>query len=496
MSEQEGGNARLVHWGIVSILLVSMGLRVFRLAEQSIWYDEAFDILFAQKPWSVIWAQAVNDTMPSLHYLLLHTWMSLGPDEFFAKLFSVYLGLLAVAVTFVVGRRLFGPKVGLGGALLMAVSPFQIYYAREVRMYSQLLFFGVLSVFFFVRCLGEIGNGHGDAFSTRWRDWLGLVLSTSLLVNSHTLGFIVPLTVGAVALVLRWRQRGFVWRLLLSGVAVCILASPWLLFVLPAQLGRVARTFWVSRPSLMSPLVTLYLFLVGHSVPPTWSAVALFSTLGLSVVAICEVRKRFSQSVALLLVWLFAPIVIVWCVSLISPIYLDRLFITGAPAFYLLLVLGFESMPRVLRWLLGGVLGVMMLLSLCHFYFDPGYQKPPMRDAVLYVADHYEPGDVVLHTGDSSFLTFVVYRSDWQQALVQGDPDHVDGAARSESLKLLGLEAVTPDEIVKGHRRTWLVVAPDHSVEFQEQVADRLLATYSGQEMTNLRGIRIYLLRS
>ena len=36
------------------IVLLGAGLRMFRLLDQSIWYDEAFDVLYAQKPVSGI----------------------------------------------------------------------------------------------------------------------------------------------------------------------------------------------------------------------------------------------------------------------------------------------------------------------------------------------------------------------------------------------------------------------------------------------------------
>ena len=137
---------------VTGIVLLSAGLRMLRLLDQSIWYDEAFDVLYAQKPLSGILNAAKRDTMPPLHYVLLHLWMQVGDQELVARLFPVYMGVLATAAVYPIGSRLLGPEVGLGGALLTAVSPFQVYYAREVRMYSQMLLLALVSVLFLLRC--------------------------------------------------------------------------------------------------------------------------------------------------------------------------------------------------------------------------------------------------------------------------------------------------------------------------------------------------------
>jgi uncharacterized membrane protein len=463
------------------------------LTDQSIWYDEAFDVLFAQQPLGTILSQAVHDTVPPLHYLLLHGWMWLGKGELAAKLFSVFFGVMATALMCPVGRRLFGPKIAIGGALLLAVSPFQVYYAREVRMYSQLLFFGLMSVYLFVRCLGSQPGGPAAGGRASWRDWIGLVIFTALAVHTHTVGFLVPLVMGVATLVMGWRRKVFLRRLVLSGLTVTALALPWALWVLPAQVGRVVQDFWVSRPSALAPVATLQMFLVGYAMPAFWAAIALLPTLQLTTIAVYQAFYVRQATAILLVVWLLGPLALGWILSQFAPIYLDRLFIASAPALYLLLAWSLDRTPRGLAFALGGLLAVVILVSLGHYYWNGRYHKPPMRDAARYVARSVQPSDVVLHTCDSSFLTFAFYEPQLDQFLATGDPEHRPGSVRAQSLALLGYAPVDADQVMAEHARVWLVVALDHSVEAQLQIAERVMQGRTVVQGVDVGGISVYL---
>jgi uncharacterized membrane protein len=476
------------------IVLLSAGLRMFRLLDQSIWYDEAFNVLYAQKPVSDILAAADRDTMPPLHYLLLHLWMSTGTQELIARLYPVYVGVLATAAVYPIGRRLLGPKVGLGGALLTTLSPFQVYYAREVRMYSQLLFLALLSVLFLVRCMqgqDERERGHPLA---EWGNWAAWVLFATLTVYTHALGFLVPLAVGAAALALNRHRPRFVRRLLFSGMALVLCAMPWAWWVLPAQAERVIRHFWVDRPSLLAPWVTLHMFLAGYAIPASWIPVSLFVTLSLGAIAVYQALRERGPPLLFLLAWFLGPIVGVWVLSLYAPIYLDRLFIASAPALYLLVSWSLGRMPRGLGYALGAGLLALVFLSLGQYYYGTQFHKPPMRAAAAYVADRVVPGDLVLHTSDGSLLPFAFYEPQLDQAPIAGDPEHQTDGARALSLDILGFEPLEPDQALSRPGRVWLVVALDHSVEYQKQMSDRLLEARTTAHQTGIGGIGIYLL--
>ena len=126
------------------ILLIAAGLRFYRLDAQSFWSDEGNAIRAAQRSIPLAIAAARGDIHPPGYYLLLHFWrIPTGDSEFAVRSLSVYIGLLTVALTGRLGRRMLGAGVGAGAAFLAAISPLAVYYSQEARMYSLL---GLLAV--------------------------------------------------------------------------------------------------------------------------------------------------------------------------------------------------------------------------------------------------------------------------------------------------------------------------------------------------------------
>ena len=106
--------------------------------------------------------QAKTDLHPPLYYVLLHLWSFLGRDEFTLRLFSVLTNLLTGFVLFFCVRRMFDNRTALLTLLLFTISPFQIRYSQEVRMYSLVGLWMVLVLFFVWRYIES-------------RNWLSLL---------------------------------------------------------------------------------------------------------------------------------------------------------------------------------------------------------------------------------------------------------------------------------------------------------------------------------
>ncbi len=74
-----------------------------------------------------------------LYFSFMHYWVALfGTSERALRLPSAVFGALATLMIFLLGRELFGPLVGCVSSLLMALSPEQIYFSQQARMYSLL----------------------------------------------------------------------------------------------------------------------------------------------------------------------------------------------------------------------------------------------------------------------------------------------------------------------------------------------------------------------
>src|SRR3972149_5511149 len=138
-------SAARVPFAVAAVLLVGAGVRFWGLGTKSLWFDETYSVFIARQALVDIPRMLQTyDTHPPLHYVLLHVWMALfGSGEASIRIPSVLASVGAILLTFFLGRRLAGDRVGLLAAALLAVSPFQVTSAQEARMYPFLTLFGL-----------------------------------------------------------------------------------------------------------------------------------------------------------------------------------------------------------------------------------------------------------------------------------------------------------------------------------------------------------------
>ena len=147
----------LAPWLLLIITLIGGGLRVVFLDRNGLWLDETFSVWLANHsvgemlPWLV-----KIDQHPPLYYLLLHYWIALtGDTPYNLRLLSVLFGAGTIPVIYLIGKRLSGAVVGLAAAVFLALSPFNLYFAQEARMYTLLTFNAAVAIYALVRLLTD-----------------------------------------------------------------------------------------------------------------------------------------------------------------------------------------------------------------------------------------------------------------------------------------------------------------------------------------------------
>lgn len=117
---------------LVAIFLIAVLLRFPSLGLKSLWLDEAASVRFATPV-----LENVDSIHPPLYYFLLHhTMTSLGDSEAAIRLPSAIFSLANVGLLYLLGRRLADRETALLAAALLAVSPLDVWYAQEARMYA------------------------------------------------------------------------------------------------------------------------------------------------------------------------------------------------------------------------------------------------------------------------------------------------------------------------------------------------------------------------
>ncbi len=126
------------------VILIAFAVRFHHLGTQSLWNDEGNSLRLAQRSISDLIDAAGRDIHPPGYYLALKGWIALaGESEFSLRALSALAGVLTVAVTMALGRALFSRAAGIMAGLLVALSPFAVYYSQETRMYAPLGLFSV-----------------------------------------------------------------------------------------------------------------------------------------------------------------------------------------------------------------------------------------------------------------------------------------------------------------------------------------------------------------
>ncbi len=109
-----------------------------------------------------------SESNPPLYYVLAWGWAKVfGTGEVGLRSLSALFGAAAVPVGYLIGRELASRRAGLILAALLAVNPMLIWYSQEARSYSLLVFFGALSLLFFVRALDAASGERPGALGAR-----------------------------------------------------------------------------------------------------------------------------------------------------------------------------------------------------------------------------------------------------------------------------------------------------------------------------------------
>lgn len=196
----------------VLIVLIAIYLRLQDIAQPSLWHDEGNSLRLAERTISDLIEATSRDIHPPGYYLILKAWTSLiGTSELGLRTLSAFWGMIAVATTYSLGRRLYGIAAGGIAALLIAYNPFAIYYGQETRMYAQLAAVTALSLWMFYGMLRAadlylLKYGEPKAYSLHFAPWaFGLSLINTLGLYTH---YLYPFTMLTQGIMFVWWTLG------------------------------------------------------------------------------------------------------------------------------------------------------------------------------------------------------------------------------------------------------------------------------------------------
>jgi uncharacterized membrane protein len=368
------------------ILILASGLRFTALTFDGLWLDEGYQTVVesygnnlpnflnssgqafvykSDNPASIKDVltnfRKVDPLCPPLFAVLMNRWITtFGGSDLSLRLFPAFCSIFSVIAIYFFGTILLGKNSGLYAALLQAISPFDICYAQEARMYSLCTLLAVISGgSLLYLCLKKESSKH-ILFAILY------AISTWALINTHYTQIFLwafAIFIGFVVAILRkdWRLLSLI---VISNLAIILLSLPWLSLFLQAASLRTASFYVTRQPSLWWPIWALVIripfnwliFLSGKKVM-VW-AIPIFVTsliiMGQSLLFLSSRIKQIytkqnnkilataialKNPITLLFLWSVIPAFMIWVLDVKEShrvVEIPRYLISTMPSIFLL----------------------------------------------------------------------------------------------------------------------------------------------------------------
>jgi len=323
--------------------------------------------------------------------------MSQKPIDFLALIPIVFFGAGTVLITYLIGKRLAGERIGLMAGFILATMPSFITYHRHCRVDPVLLFFITLSLYGFA-AVYQTSRRSFPFFAVFYLAMAGAFLSKGMI------GVAIPLGTAVVFLI---TQKD------LAAIRKLFLNPGVLFFLLPIFLW-VGSVWWLEGPGIIKEVIrqSLTRFFspsADHAKPFYFYFIPAFLspmpwTILLLVLLWDRLKPNYSREpqphgflLSFALVWSLAVFIGLSLASAKRPLYLGPIY----PPFALLAALGWdrirEKFPGVKRREFYGLIVIFSVIVLTYLLFVTHIdRKESLRPVFEVVPSHRTNGPIYL----------------------------------------------------------------------------------------------------
>jgi uncharacterized membrane protein len=479
-SEDRGSGGEKAAWiGAVFVLALAILTRLYGLTAAAIWGDEGSSLLMSRYALTDIWGHAAHDVHPPLYFMLLHGWIEWFGDGIFSiRSLSALPGIAAVMLGMWLVRLMASARAALLAGLMLALLPTAVRYSQEVRMYAWLemwLLGATIALVYWVkqprhtRALVIYALLMTAAFYTHY--------FTALCVLVHWVWLLTLRLQSAHPLKLITRPAWW-----LANVAIVVLFAPWIpglvdLLQHMDQLKANGDVGWELPVTLSSLPSMVWDFLIqddGDNLP--WWLFGALPILLLAVIVITVARDRSSYRwSALLALYTLLPLMLVYGVSFISPVFIERYLNAYALGLPLIMALAIDRLLPVFRVLAIGLLVLFVGTELVGLKTNATVDvKDQTSVMVEFVNQHYVTGDRIVISDMLWYMPYVYYnRTDALPQLYT--PPRADGSSTRPNAYGFGTlvngdaDRIYLDslgQLPRGTGRVWLISTADQPDEF------------------------------
>lgn len=379
-------------WVLATIMAAACALRLIGIGAHGLFGDEIYSVQVADGTADP--ELAFFDSPRPVYFALLRLWMLAGSSEEWLRMLSALFALFTVALTYRLGAIAAGPCCGLAAALICALSPMEVHYSQQVRMYTlgtcltlagstallsafcqekaryvyawaALRLFGILTLPLTAVLLVA------DLLVTAWRRPAGRLKAHAVLGLALALLGVLPAIVRLPDIAASPYDA---WRRGLPAPAASDMLALLVNFTTSAYPLQECK-----GPPVDAPYVFIYVLLV-----PLLLLLAVFSGKDRLALVPCAI-------------WAACPIALAFVFSQFSPsLFITRYLMFTAPYVYVLIARGWRELwggnrPAALA---AAALYAITVGSCLHFYYSHPVHED-WREIAAYITRNEKPGDQI-----------------------------------------------------------------------------------------------------
>ncbi|MFZ5424980.1 MAG: glycosyltransferase family 39 protein [Patescibacteria group bacterium] len=444
---------------LVTVILIGSLLRIWKLGYSGLRLDEAQSVWQASHTIEYIRFYMAKNVHLPLHNTLLHYWMeTFGTSETAVRTLALIPGLLCLPAIYLLAKEVLDKERALIATTIAAVSPFWVWYSREIRMYTLLTFASIMSYYFFVKIIKTHKPGY----------YLGYILFNILGIYTHYY-FGLVLLVQVIFFIAAWKTQinketkkiYILWGLVISALALILAFIPWLRMLATAtNAGTYAPS--LTTPNSFNMFLSFFEFTFGYQ-PEEYAAFIIGLWPLIILLGFIFLTKRqdpFTYWIYFLLLGTVLPVVLTFGVSVLAkPVYLTRYLVSATPLYFILIAWYIDEIRGKLKYGVLVLLFGLMLISL-HNQRTSSY-NPKVEDyraATQYINENASPRDLVLLSPPYNIYPVQYYYSSKARMVTIPFWDR-----RKSGIPAATAETIEKDTefLRQGHQKMYLLISED-----------------------------------
>lgn len=297
-------------WIAFGIFTFNFILKFLYIDTPAIGGDEPFSIFYSQADFTTILELSQHENNPPFFTMLLKLWTGyFGLSPISVRFLPLIFSSLTAAFIYIYVNEIANKNFGFIASGLFTFSNYHIYFSHEARPYA---LFGLLTILALHFAFRLLKHGRKSAF-------IILTIINVLLIYNHFFGFFV-LMIELLMLIIQPFERKEWKKLIWSWGITAILYLPYIPIILHRFSVSSTGGTWLSIPDPTE----LYNIFVKFSNVPLVAAFGLLFLLGGIMLNMLVWKDR---TFTFLFISLFLPLLFIFLISQMVPMFLDRYFV-------------------------------------------------------------------------------------------------------------------------------------------------------------------------